>query len=220
MVRKTRKNKSKGIFSIPELRRSFEHIEEYVDNMIKSKESNEHAIKNLKKEWKRVFLTDLDKKSAEAFLKDRIPKHRKIRKISGGQAPIDYTMRPGIYIEPGQIPVNGQLPTQGAPFGSYIDYVSSGFKVPMPGQSYDPLLEQTRFPVATTLGQGTNMIGGKQSNKRSNKHTRKQSRKRGGSALLTKAFPHIPSDSPFNIVRDGSDIMNGKDVRTSAPYQL
>ena len=42
MVRKTRKHysakgkHSKGIYSIPELRRSFEHIEEYVDDKIHS----------------------------------------------------------------------------------------------------------------------------------------------------------------------------------------
>ena len=68
MTRKTRKQKKpKGIFSIPELRRSFEYIEEYVDNKIQSKEQKEKIVKDLKKEWKKTFLKDLDKKSAESF---------------------------------------------------------------------------------------------------------------------------------------------------------
>ncbi len=48
MVRKTRRHhsekKAKGIYSIPELRRSFEHIEEYVNEKIALKESKEKLI--------------------------------------------------------------------------------------------------------------------------------------------------------------------------------
>jgi hypothetical protein len=60
MVRKTRKHhttkskKHNGIYSIPELRRSFEHIEEYVDEKIQLKESKEKLIKDLRREYKRL----------------------------------------------------------------------------------------------------------------------------------------------------------------------
>ena len=43
MIHKTRKhsNHGKGVYSIPELRRSFEHIESFVDEKMKSKDSKD-----------------------------------------------------------------------------------------------------------------------------------------------------------------------------------
>ena len=83
MVRKTRRHHSskkvKGIYSIPELRRSFEHIEEYIDKKIALKESKEQVIKDLRKEWSKVFLKELDKKSADAFVSDRMTKKHSSR---------------------------------------------------------------------------------------------------------------------------------------------
>jgi hypothetical protein len=71
MVRKTRRHhsnkKSNGAHSIPELRRAFEHIDSYVNEKIAVKESKEKIIKDLRKEWSKVFLKDLDKKSADSF---------------------------------------------------------------------------------------------------------------------------------------------------------
>jgi hypothetical protein len=191
MVRKTRKHfsskhkKQKGIFSIPELRRSFEHIEEFVDDKIAGKEGKEHIVKDLRKEWSRVFLKELDKKSAEAFVTSRMSlqhkkhgaRHRTIRRTTGGAgaqlantytpiagAPNDYTTRQGIYLAPGQIPdKNGHLPlSSGAKsnFGSFIQYVQSGFGVgiPEPGQRSDPVPGQTRFPTTVPAGMGSNEV--------------------------------------------------------------
>ena len=71
MVHKTRRHhsnkKSKGIYSIPELRRSFEHIESYINEKIALKDSKEKLVKDLRKEWSKVFFKELDKKSAESF---------------------------------------------------------------------------------------------------------------------------------------------------------
>ena len=132
MVRKTRKHSShkklKGIYSIPELRRSFEHIESYVNGKIAQKESKEKLVKDLRKEWSKVFFKDLDKKSAESFVSDRLSKKHKRRTLKGGAAlagaPLDYTTRQGIYLAPGQIPTAaGHLPLSDgskSSFGSFV----------------------------------------------------------------------------------------------------
>ena len=137
MVRKTRrasrthKNKHSGINSIPELRRAFEYIEEYVDAKIDKHESKEHIAKDLRKEWYNVFAKELNKASSDAFVLNRAEQrekrsmrqmrstHRTIRRKGGAAiqgAPLDYATRAGTYLAPGQIPVNGHLPTSnGAP---------------------------------------------------------------------------------------------------------
>ena len=64
MGRKTRKNishtknKNRGVYSIPELRRSFEHIEKFVDDKIYKKESSEKISRDLRKEWTQVFMKE------------------------------------------------------------------------------------------------------------------------------------------------------------------
>lgn len=246
MVRKTRRRHSekraKGIYSIPELRRSFEHIEEYISEKIALKESKEKLIKDLRKEWSKVFFKDLDKKSAEAFVSERLSKkhtsrHRSYRKYGGGGgvqlsntstpiagAPLDYSTRSGIYLAPESIPTQaGHLPVSDGSksnFGSYIPYVDKGFWNPEPGQSYDPVPGQTRFPTSTPVGMGSNTVhfGSKGGGKRRSRKIRK-----GGAlfgATLTQAFRHpISASSPPGILMDMQDMWYGKNVGPS-PDQI
>ena len=228
MVRKTRKHhsrkgkKQKGIFSIPELRRSFEHIEEYVDNRIAAREAKAEIVKDLRKEWSRVFLKELDKKSAEAFVNNRMnhvqkhsARHRTARRSGGAGAqlantatpiagaPNDYTTRQGMYLAPGQIPdAKGHLPlSSGAPstFGSFVQYVSNGFGVSVPeiAQNSDPVQGQTRFPTSTPVGMGDNTVhfkasGGKREKQGKQGKTRKL--RRGGALGVSRNPPDILSD--------------------------
>ena len=185
MPRKTRKHgshkKSKGIYSIPELRRSFEHIESYINGKIAHKESKEKLVKDIRKEWSKVFFKDLDKKSAESFVSDRLSKKHKRRTLKGGGvaplagAPLDYITRQGIYLAPGQIPDSeGHLPLSNgdtSSYGSFVPYVDKGFWNPEPGRSYDPVPGQTRFPTSVPVGMGYNTVhfatkGGKRNTKR------------------------------------------------------
>jgi hypothetical protein len=247
MSRKTLKHKTKkekGIFSIPELRRSFEHIEKYVNEKIASRESKDQIVKDLKKEWTRTFFKDLDTKSAEAYVSDRMSKkhssrHRTSRRsgtTSGGGgaqlpntatpiagAPLDYTTRQGVYLAPGQIPTSaGHLPLSDggkSNFGSFVQYVDKGFWNPEPGQSYDPVPGQTRFPTSVPAGMGSNKVsGGGRKNR-----TRKVRRGRGGGlmpATISQAFMRpISSSSPPSILQDGQDMWYGKDVGPS-PDQI
>jgi len=179
MVRKTRRHhsnkKSNGAHSIPELRRAFEHIDSYVNEKIAVKESKEKIIKDLRKEWSKVFLKDLDKKSADSFVSDRFskkPTRRTIRGVKGVKggggplsgAPLDYTTRPGDYLAPGQIPDSaGHLPFSDgskSSYGSFTSYVDNGFWNPEPGRSYDRVQGQQDFPTSVPVGMGSNRVQG------------------------------------------------------------
>jgi hypothetical protein len=242
MVRKTRRQsakKTKGVYSIPELRRSFEHIEEFVDDKIAHHESKEKIIKDVRHEWSKVFRKELDRKSADAFVSERMaskkPGRRRTMRVYGGAgpqlantqtpiagAPLDYTTRAGIYLAPGQIPDKaGHLPLSDggkSNFGSYVEYVSKGFWNPEPGKSYDPVPGQTRFPTSVPVGMGSNAVhfsakgGGK----------RRTIRRKGGAAgaILQQAFTHpIPASAPPGILQDMQDKWYGKEVGPS-PDQI
>jgi hypothetical protein len=218
MIHKTRKhsNHGKGVYSIPELRRSFEHIEAFVDERLSSKDSKEKISKDLRKEWMKVFNKQLDKKSADAFLEDRMSKSgRRVRHTGGALlegAPIDYAQRAGVYLAPAGLPgKDGGLPEsgqKGGGFGSFVQYVANGFSNPEIAQQYDPVPGQAKWPVPF-LSTGSNQAGGR----------RKSRRKiRGGSigAILSQAFTRpIPSAIPPGPLQDAQDLFHGKEVGAS-----
>lgn len=245
MVHKTRKHFGKnkkgaaGIYSIPELRRSFEHIEEFVNKKIVAKEGKERIANELRKEWERVFLKNLDKKSAEAFVDNVMEKshssrrHRTIKR-KGGAAPVLSDTRPGLYLAQGTTPNSqGHIPlsTGGkSTFGFYTPYVDKGFWNPEPGIGYDPVPGQTHYPTSTPVGMGSNTVHF--STKGGAKRRGRTIRKRGGAfgigASLSQAFTHpIPSSSPPGVLQDAQDMWYGKEVgpspdqvQRSPTYQL
>ena len=247
MVRKTRRHssskKQKGIHSIPELRRSFEHIEEYVGKKIALKESKEQLIKDLRKEWSKVFRRDLDKKSAEAFVSDKLSKkstsrHRTLRKRGGAGAqlantytaiagaPNDYTTRQGIYLAPGQIPdKDGHLPYSDggkSNFGSFTQYVDKGFSVgvPEPGRNFDPVPGQPPWPQVPA-GMGSNAVHFGNAVKGGSRNRSRKARRGGGIfESIGSLLPHIPmrpvpSSSPSGVLRDVQDGWYGKELGPS-----
>ena len=151
MVRKTRKgthHKKRNASTIPELRRSFEHIERVTDDGLARKESSGKVAHTLRNEWRKTFGKELDIQSAELFVTNRM-KHKKPRRMTmkhkGGAAlagaPLDYTTRQGMYLAPQSLPdKDGHLPLTGgktSSFGSYLDYVSKGFGVGIPEMAQD-----------------------------------------------------------------------------------
>ena len=228
MVRKTRKHSKSEVHTIPQLRRLFENIEEFVDSRIQKRESKETLSKELQKEWKRVFMKELDKKHSDSFIEERMKSKKILRhtmKKKGGShpiiggaltplagAPLDYSTRQGVYLAPNSIPVNGQLPLQkGAGYGSYVDYVNSGFRNPEDSSTYDPVLGQQPWPqpYAST---GSNEVKGGSRLKKS-----KKSRKvRGGNAILTQAFTRpFGSDAPPSILQDMQSMAYGQQMGSS-----
>jgi hypothetical protein len=90
--------------TIPELRRAFESIEAFA--------RTKPSAKEFQARWQRIFGKTISVKAAEEYIAFMSKKKQR-----GGQAPIDYEMRPG------------QMTT---PDGAYQSYVSKGFFVPEP----------------------------------------------------------------------------------------
>ena len=218
MPRKTLKHatSSKTVQTIPQLRRLFEEVEDFVDSHIAKRTSKDTLVKEFRKMWKRLFMKEMDKKSADAFIDDRmkskkILRHTRKQKQGGGGAvlqgaPLDYTTRPGVYLESNQIPVKGQIPqVSGGGFGSYIDYVHSGFWNPQEAQTYDPVPGQSAWPqpYAST---GSNLV----------KSGGARRKLRGGNAFLTQAFTRpIPSTAPPNPGQDMQTMFYGGETGPS-----
>ena len=227
MARKTRKHtkSTKGIYSIPELRRAFEHVEQVMDEMIRSKESKADMISHIRKEWQKVFHKTLDKSSADALITHRMESHRSPHSMKGGVspiagAPLDYVTRPGVYLDQGSIPGpdGGLTKTVGGGYGSYVQYVDHGFRNPEIAQGYDPIPGQSTFPLPRA-DMGSNVFtpsvkGGKRTRKtRKNKKTRGKTC--GGAALIDQAFMRpipagdVPSNPLFDMQRMGSGAAGG-----------
>jgi hypothetical protein len=232
MVRKTRKHSRSEVHTIPQLRRLFENIEEFVDLRIQRHESKNTLSKELQKEWKRVFMKELDKKHADAFVEDRMKTKRVLRhtiKKGGAQplagAPLDYSTRQGLYLAPNSIPVNGQLPLanmqNGAGYGSYVDYINSGFWNPEDSITLDPVQGQQPWPqpYAST---GSNKVSGGAyeemtvGSSKKLKKSKKSRKVRGGNALLTQAFTRpFGSNAPPSILQDMQSMAYGQQMGSS-----
>ena len=228
MPRKTLKHamSSKTVQTIPQLRRLFEEVEDFVDSHIAKRTSKDTMVKEFRKMWKRLFMKEMDKKSADAFIDDRmkskkILRHTRKQKQGGGAvlqgAPLDYTTRPGVYLESNQIPDKGQIPAvSGGGFGSYIDYVHSGFWNPQEAQTYDPVPGQSAWPqqYAST---GSNLVGGSNAVAHNLVKSGGARRKlRGGNAFLTQAFTRpIPSTAPPNPGQDMQTMFYGGETGSS-----
>lgn len=233
MVRKTRKHSKSEVHTIPQLRRLFENIEEFVDSRIQKHEARDKLSKELQKEWKRVFMKELDKKHADAFVEDRMKSKRVLRhtiKKGGAQplagAPLDYSTRQGLYLAPNSIPVNGQLPLSnmqgvkngmqnGGGYGSYVDYINSGFWNPEDSSTYDPIEGQQPWPQPYASS-GSNEVK-VESMKGGKRRLSKKSRKvRGGNALLTQAFTRpFGSNAPPSILQDMQSMAYGQQMGSS-----
>ena len=199
--------------TIPELRRSFEHIETFVHQHKRSKD----LVKMLQEEWLKVFKKKLDKESASAFVNHSV---KESGMMGGGSqltgAPLDYTMRPGLYISPGI--------DQGS-YARVPNYVSSGFWNPEPGQSYDRVIGQTVYPDRTPAGLGDNtviglkMAGGSGSGRKTKKNMRKQSGgdplRTIGTALNQFLFRPINSTIPPSIPQDVLTASKGESLGPS-----
>lgn len=197
-----RAKKAQGVHTIPEIRRTFEYMEEYVAKKIASRQTTAQITKDLQGEWKKKFGKPLDERSATAFIEDarvhahapRITKGKRTIRHRGGAlhgAPLADTMRAGIALAPASIPIGGHLPLSGgvsSSFGSFVDYISSGFRVPEPSgniagkfgwpQPYSTTGSNATGSNATgSNATGSNMTGGRRT------HRNKKRTVRGGGRL-------------------------------------
>lgn len=108
MVRKTRKTKntSAKAMTVPQLRRAFEHIDQFV-----AKKTTD--VEAFRKEWKKTFGKEVSKAASEDYLKFVKSKKSQRGGGSGGMSPasIGYDMRAGT----------------DTPYGSFNKYIGDGF---------------------------------------------------------------------------------------------
>ena len=171
MKNKTRKQK-KGVQTIPQLRRAFDHVEAVAKRGV--------TLSEFQKEWKKTFHHTLDDKAGQAFL-DFHQKHksrtRKQQKGGAGPlagAPLDYTTRPGTYE---------------TPYGSFLEYIGSGFNF------YDKI--NTDSIVPTQCGK-ENITPQLAANMGSNKVGGGTRRKQRGGAPSLSEFAAALSFRPFS----------------------
>jgi len=200
----TRRAKKQGVHTIPEIRRTFEYMEEYVAKKIASRQTTAQITKDLQGEWKKKFGKPLDERSAMAFIEDarahhaepRITKGKRTIRHRGGAlhgAPLTDTMRAGISLAPASIPMGGHLPLSGgAPsmVGNFIDYISGGFRVPEPsGHMTGKFGWPQPYSTTGSNATGSNMVGGRRTHHGT---ARRKKRTVRGGGRLGDLLPNSP----------------------------
>lgn len=92
--------------TIPQLRKSFDHMERYSTTLLHRSKGKDMVAKRraFQKEWLRVFKRPVDDKAADAYLmfeskRSGSRKHRQNGGAALAGAPLDYTVRPGLVQE-------------------------------------------------------------------------------------------------------------------------
>lgn len=190
---RTHKMKKQGkLLSIPQLRKSFDHIDTWVESHVRKGHVKE-LVPAFQAEWKKTFHREVDASAAEAYLslkQHTAPRTTRKHKQSGGgaslaAAPLDYSTRPGVY----------------GVYGNFPQYVSSGLSfyndINKDGLTSQCGKENITPDIPATMG--SNEVAQKGGRRRSRKYkTRKQ---RGGAApsLLQTAstIADVIANRPF-----------------------
>lgn len=230
MSRKTKKAHSKrkqatALQTIPELRQSFDYIDEFAKNRIVSGVPKEQLVKEIQREWLRVFSKRIQKKNATAFvehLMELTARRRGLRgtrkrtRIQGGVAPsMDPTTQPGMYLASGLPPTSsGHYPlTNGTPsvYGSLTSYISKGFQVPEIAAMSDPVKGQSVFPTPSP-SMGSNLVRG---GSRALRYKKKQGGFLLGSIFSQATTRPVQSDVPRSILQDAQSSWYGRGIGPS-----
>lgn len=200
MAGKTRKHTSKAL-TIPQLRKSFDHIDTWVESHLRKNGGVKGLVPAFQKEWKKTFHHEVNAKAAEAYLsiKHRSGPH-KTKKQRGGSAaalagaPLDYMTRQGVY----------------GVYGNFPQYVSSGltFYDQINQDSLTAQCGKENITPNLPADMGSNLVhkGGakkRKSTRRQLKKGRKTRKQRGGASALqdamatTRATFDVMSNRPF-----------------------
>jgi len=197
----------KGVQTIPQLRKSFDHIEQFTKWLVHTEKDKKEQIAAFQREWKKVFYHDVDAAAAQSLIdhhakQKQTTRKNKTKKQSGGVAPLagaplDFQTRPGTYQ---------------TPYGNFLEYISDGFTF------YNKINQDSFFP--TQCGKenstpvvyestGSNKVGGKRSISRRN---RKQ---RGGFPTLSEfaqalSFGPLSPTVPTSVAYDAQSAMKAQ----------
>ena len=241
-TRKTRRAKQKktAFQTIPELRRSFDYIDEFVKNRILSGVPKEQLVKEVQREWLRVFSKRIQKKNATAFVEHLMEQHSRRRgvrgtrrRVRGGVAPfMNPTTQAGVYLASGTPPTaSGQYPmANGAPsaYGSLTAYISGGFENPIIAATQDPVKGQSVFPSQPPPSMGSNLVRGGGRRIQGGRSIRSKGGSLAGSLLAQAYMRPFQSSIPSSVLQDGLTAWSGRaggplppdQVQRQAPYQV
>lgn len=194
--RKTRKHGSKAL-TIPQLRKSFDHIDGWVESHVRRGKSTKDLVPAFQKEWKKTFHREVNGKAAEAYLslKQRSAP-RMTKKQRGGMAPLagaplDYTTRQGVY----------------GVYGHFPQYVSSGLsfynQINQDSLTAGCGIENITPKLPADMGSNQVQKGGKSRKAhRKGRKTRRGRKQRGGgpfqdSLATTRATLDVIGSRPF-----------------------
>jgi hypothetical protein len=217
MVRKSKTRKMKGsmeTLTIPELRKSFDHIDAWVESHLRKGTTVKSLVPAFQKEWEKTFHREVDANAAEAYLSlKKRAKPRMTRKNvqTGGSAPLggaplDYTTRQGVY----------------GVYGNFPAYVSSGLV------AYDKIWQDSLTAqcgkenitpnIPANMGSNAVQKGGKSRKyRKAHSKTRKQ---RGGSALDVMINRPFPASSPPSIPYTVQMDFKGQNVGVPDPSTI
>jgi len=178
MVKRNTKKLGKPL-SLGGLRKGLEHMKMCAVKM---------SVPEFQKEYKKVFGKAISTKEAKLYMDSM-----KVKKgQSGGAAPLQYELQPG-------------LPS---PYGSYPAYVSGGFGFANEASTLGKAGGVTTFPFPDPK-MGSNLVGGAKKGKRSTKRKGKGN-KQGGGGLIDSTLSNVtqlfsrpfPAMSPATIGND------------------
>jgi len=169
MKKSTTLKHKKGVQTIPQLRKSFDHIEQFTKWLVHSEKDSKKRVAAFQQEWKKVFYHDVDASAAQSLIdhhsKQKQPTRKnKGKKQAGGAplagAPLDFQTRPGTYQ---------------TPYGNFLEYIGDGFTF------YNKINQDSFFP--TQCGKenstpvvyestGSNKVGGRRRTSRRNRKHR------------------------------------------------
>lgn len=204
-VKKTRKVKGskKDHMSIPDVRRSLEHIHSFV--------KTNPSVSAFRKEFKKVFGTELSEKSASEYLSVvRVEKKTQHGGGAGFQimnpASLGYDMTPG----------------SGPATPNYLPYVAGGVQLPL--DSVARTCGQNCFlPPAAGLGSNIFQKGGKRSTRKIETRKMRKSKQQGGALpSLGTAFSEFLSrplgfGSPSSAAQDVTMMAKGMQFPSPRP---
>jgi len=206
MARTQTRKQKKGIMTIPQLRKAFDHMESYSTSLLHKAKGKDMASKRkaFQKEWLRVFKRPVDDKAADAYL--MFEAKRGSRKQRGGAAlsgaPLEYTDRPGL--------------VQEGPYAAFPAYLDKGLDAYATKFNQDSISSQcgkvdTTPKIAANMG--SNQVGG-----RRRRNTRKQM---GGFPTLSEfstalSFRPLLASNPTTAFFDAQMAAKGQPLPPSS----
>jgi hypothetical protein len=166
--------------------------------------------------WKGIFQQSMNAASAKSFSKyykemrsktSRKNRRNTRRRMTGGAAPLNYTMTPGL-------PVNtyGQFPVEVDTDPASIKDLDVYFHDSLP-------LSKGGYWPTVPADMGSNQVGGRRRGSRSSRKTLKRRKMRGGSLLDTISMRTIPFNAtPYpNAIQVASSAWSGATTPIPAP---